>query len=59
VDNPQTESRDPLIFHRFVSRNTGPPLSTADSKSSDDLSVMALVVCLRDGKQAASVVVSN
>jgi hypothetical protein len=26
VDNPQTESRDPLIFHRFVSRNTGPPL---------------------------------
>jgi hypothetical protein len=27
VDNPQTESRDPLIFHRFVSRNTGPPLS--------------------------------
>jgi MFS family permease len=27
VDNPQTESRDPLIFHRFVSRNTGPPLT--------------------------------
>lgn len=26
VDNPQTESRDPLILDKFVSRNTEPPL---------------------------------
>jgi hypothetical protein len=28
VDNPQTESRDPLILDKFVSRNTEPPLFT-------------------------------
>jgi hypothetical protein len=30
VDNPQTESRDPLILDKFVSRNTEPPLLTTE-----------------------------
>jgi alkylated DNA nucleotide flippase Atl1 len=36
VDNPQTESRDPLILDKFVSRNTEPPLRTQRQKSMED-----------------------
>ncbi|MDP7360124.1 MAG: hypothetical protein QF828_17100, partial [Pseudomonadales bacterium] len=39
VDNPQTESRDPLILDKFVSRNTEPPLRQKTNTTPDCRSI--------------------